>query len=143
MAIDSFFNGEFFNGEFFKSGSTPVVTIDTHDGFDSERKHDEAKREARERLREQIATALDGPQAVEVRKALTPYSKKSDALPFLDTLDWDRVEKRLDRIKALRGIGQQIEASDRAREAMHAEQMRLQAIAQDIEDDDEEIFMLL
>jgi hypothetical protein len=61
----TFFGGEFYAGEFFNSAPTPVIIIDTHDGGRRERGW-KKRVEARERLRDQIRFALDGPAAAEV-----------------------------------------------------------------------------
>lgn len=55
-------------------GAAPVVVvIDTHDGERKHRRHKEFK-EARERLREQIRIAMDGPQADEILPELEKIS---------------------------------------------------------------------
>lgn len=132
----SFSNAAFDTNAFsvaaFDFGTPATRRIDTHDGFDENRKEHDAKREARVRLREQIRVALEGPQAETARKALTPYSVKSESVPFLDTVDLDRVEKRLGKMKALQRILKDLEVTEFTANAMRA-----------IEDDDEDIFFLL
>ena len=129
-------NGEDGNGAWGVAWlfTTARVTGDTHDGADHDRRRkveDEAKRDARTRLREQIRTALEGPDAAVARAALTPYSKKSDAKPFIETLDIERVEKRVPR--ALARIFERIDGREAERQAYEAA----------IEQDDEDVFRLL
>ena len=54
---------------------SPVITIDTHDGFDEEiKKRDHDFRSARERLREVIARAYDPDHGkVEVQELASPF----------------------------------------------------------------------
>jgi len=42
----------------YTAGAAAATTIDTHDGFDGEKKHHERKRKARERLHNQVEEAF-------------------------------------------------------------------------------------
>lgn len=79
---------------------TPDV-IDYHDGGER-KKHDEEKRLAKERLREQIRLAMFGPDAEEVRAELTPYAEPSEAKPFWQTVDVEAVAERIGKLVVLR-----------------------------------------
>lgn len=107
---------------------------DTHDGgHDAKRKRhdrerdaaDESKRRAREQLREDIRLAMFGPQAEEVRAELAPYAQPSEAKPFWETLDVEKIAQRVGQLAALKA------------ELARIEHERM------IEEDDEEILLLI
>ena len=74
MAATHFYGSEFFGGEFFFGR---VIVIDTHDGI-RKRKRWEDQRLARERLREQIRAALDGPQATALAPKLEAKAQSGE-----------------------------------------------------------------
>ena len=61
MAADCLFDADIFDSNVFDTCEDAAVVIDTHDGFDSERKYYRRRIEARERLRTQIEEAFGSP----------------------------------------------------------------------------------
>lgn len=77
----SFFGGAFLGGDFFFSSTPAVKSVDTHDGFDSNKKLYAKQIEQRARLRTQLEEAFErafgSPQKVrtpvlEVRRPVLP-----------------------------------------------------------------------
>jgi hypothetical protein len=91
LAFDCVFDSAIFDGQVFDTceAPTPTVVIDTHDGG-RQRRHFKGLRKARERLREQIRFALEGPQAVELREALEPVATDS-GIPLEARVDVGRL----------------------------------------------------
>lgn len=85
----SFFGGAFLGGEFFFSSTPAVKSIDTHDGFDSHKKHYAKQIEQRVRLRTQLEEAFAEAFGT-VQKVRTPVLEvRRPALPDLPVDDDD------------------------------------------------------
>ena len=99
-----FFGGSFFGGEFFSTTSTTVVTK----GFAGWKKHRPRdfteERKAKEFLREQIRSAVEGPQAEVVKAAISEYIRpqKTDsrALTLDQRIDWDKIYRNMEIVEA-------------------------------------------
>jgi hypothetical protein len=79
----------------FGTGARPVPVTDMHDGieeYDHKKRDEEYRqfREARERLREQIITAMAGPEREEVAKVVLPYIEPSPVQK--EALDFERID---------------------------------------------------
>lgn len=107
-------------------GSTPapVTVIDTHDGERKRKRHEE-QRQARERLREQIRKAIDGPDAPIIAPALERIAQEG-VEPLHTRVDIGELVAQVELWKAVK-------------EAAFAYARR----EREIDDDDEEVLMLL
>ena len=73
MAADCLFDADIFDSNVFDAcEDTPAVVVDTHDGFDSERKYYRRRIEARERLRTQIEEAFGSPKRLARAQQIKP-----------------------------------------------------------------------
>ena len=79
MAADCLFDEDIFDSNVFDTCEDAAVVIDTHDGFDSERKYYRRRIEARERLRTQIEEAFGSPK----RLARAPQIKPAAPTPAM------------------------------------------------------------
>lgn len=99
-----------FSDQAFDFGAPTPVTTTTGGHFGGRRKkHREEdvshSRQARERLRESIRSAIEGPAAPAVEAALArfarPQATDSQYLPLLDRIDYDSLAGRIAEIEAL------------------------------------------
>lgn len=101
-----------------------VVTVDKHDG-EKKRKRWEEQRQARERLREQIRRAIEGPDAPLITPALQTLAKEGPE-PLAERVDIGELVAQVELWRAVRKAAEEYAARERA-----------------IDSDDEEILMLL
>lgn len=123
MAI-SWYGGEWYSSEWY-DGAQPIVVIDTHDGVRKRRRWEE-QRQARERLREQIRLAIDGPDAEILVPALERVAKPGPE-PLAARV---QIGDLIAQIELYRAVQRATYAAHEARE-------------RSIDDDDDEILMML
>lgn len=101
MFPTSYFAIEYFAPRYFErpNAIVPVHHRDTHDGGADERKR---FKRTKERLREQLEQALEGPRAEEVKQALTPYvePQKTDSVyrAYLDRILIDQISAEVQQL---------------------------------------------
>ena len=102
----AFDTGAFDAGAYDFGGAPPpvIVVIDTHDG-ERKRRRDEEFKQARERLREQIRIAIDGPDAPELSPQLEAIAVESKA-PLELRVDLDELVNQIALLNAVRQAAQ-------------------------------------
>ena len=107
------------------SPATVVSTVDYHDGGKKRDKRYQEQREAKERLREQIRQAIDGPDAPIIVPALERIADAGSA-PLAERVDIGELVAQAELWRSVREAAQAYAARER-----------------DIDDDDDEVLMLL
>ena len=87
-------SGNFYGGQFFGGGFFGAILLDTHDGFDGNKKRHKKSIEAREELRQQIEYSIDGfpPELVqELEQTASPQVEDSIYIPLSKRIDFNAV----------------------------------------------------
>lgn len=119
--MNDFFGGQFFGDGFFSQ----LVVIDTHDGDKKRDERHRKQKEAKERLREQIRAAIEGPSAPLLTTALERVAQAGPE-PLVERVDIDLLYRQAELLRAIR-------------EAAEARAMYWRLI----DEDDEDVFLLL
>lgn len=127
-------SGNFYGGQFFGGGFFGAILLDTHDGFDGNKKRHKKSIEAREELRQQIEYSIDGfpPELVEkLEQVSTPQVEDSIYVPLSKRIDFDaiseevigEVRKAYAEVERFEAVGKSVRAFKR-KEALEEERKR-------------------
>ncbi len=91
-------SGNFYGGQFYGGGFFGAIAVDTHDGFDGNKKRHKKLIQDRLELREQIRFAIEGksPEIVEALEAVaTPQIADSVYIPLSERIDMDKLSDEI------------------------------------------------
>lgn len=122
-------SGNFFGGRFFGGGFFGAIILDTHDGFDSNKKRHKKRIQEREELRTQILEAIDGPLPVELEQELekhaSPQIHDSVYIPLSKRVDFDSIsDEVVGELTKVYEQGKKLEAIGKEARAYQDEQLR-------------------
>ncbi len=136
-------SGNFYGGTFFGGGFFGAIILDTHDGFDGNKKRHKKSIQAKEELRQQIRYSIDGfPPALvqKLEEVATPQVEDSVYVPLSERIDFNAVsEEVIGEITKAYKEAKKLEAVGNLARAKHKEQLRQEKL-------DEEavmVFMML